>query len=94
MRLEVRVQPRAGRDQVAGWQDGCLKVKLKAPPVDGEANAALVGLLARQLGLAKSRVLLLRGGTARRKLLEIPLEDGEVRRLLDAAITEREESHD
>ncbi len=88
------MQPRAGRDQVVGWQEGCLKVKLKAPPVDGEANAALVGFLARILGLAKSRVVLLRGDTARRKLVEIPLEPGEARRILDAASTEREESHD
>ncbi len=77
------MQPRAGRDQLAGWQGGCLKVKLKAAPVDGEANAALVALLARQLGLARSRIILLRGDTARRKLLEIPLEEAEVRRLLD-----------
>jgi len=87
------VQPRAGRDQVSGWQGGCLKVKLKAPPVDGEANGALVAFLARQLGLAKSRVTLLRGETARRKLVEISLEEGEVRRLLHAALTEHEESH-
>jgi uncharacterized protein (TIGR00251 family) len=86
MRLEVRVQPRAGRDQLVGWQeDGCLKVKLKAPPVDGEANAALVVFLAHQLGLARSRITLLRGDTAHRKLLEIPLEEGEVRRLLEAS---------
>ena len=93
MRLEVRVQPRAGRGQVTGWQEGCRKVKLKAPPVDGEANAALVAFLARRLGLARSRVVLLRGDTARRKLVEIGLDEREVRRLLDAAPNEHEESH-
>ena len=42
IRIEVKVQPRSSRNQIAGEQDGALKVKLTAPPVEGEANQALV----------------------------------------------------
>lgn len=69
--LEVWVQPRASRDGVAGLQGGALKVRLTAPPVDGEANEALVRFLAGRLGVARSAVTLVRGQTSRRKTLRI-----------------------
>lgn len=81
--LEVWVQPRASRDEVAGFHDGALRVRLTAPPVDGQANDALVRFLAKQLGVARSAVTLVRGQTARRKTLRIEgLTVEEVRRRL------------
>ena len=45
VRFEVKVQPRSSKNQVAGEQEGVLKIKLTAPPVDGEANQALIAYL-------------------------------------------------
>ena len=59
--LEVLVQPRASRTRVVGVHDGRLKVQLAAPPVDGEANAALVDFLADALGARRSDVAIERG---------------------------------
>ncbi|HPT68790.1 MAG TPA: DUF167 domain-containing protein, partial [Syntrophomonas sp.] len=69
--LEVQVQPRSSRNQVVGEQDGRLKIKLTAPPVEGEANQALVNFLAQLLQLPKKNVKLLKGESARHKLIEI-----------------------
>lgn len=71
VRLEVRVQPRSSRNQVVGEQNGCLKVKLTAPPVEGEANAALVAFLAEYLHLPRRDVVLVKGDTSRNKIIEI-----------------------
>jgi uncharacterized protein (TIGR00251 family) len=69
--LEVQVQPRSSRNQVVGEQDGRLKIKLTAPPVEGEANQALVNFLAQLLQIPKKNVKLLRGESSRHKLIEI-----------------------
>jgi uncharacterized protein len=69
--LELLVQPRASRTRVVGEHDGRLKLQLAAPPVDGEANAALVEYLARALGVPRASVVLLRGETGRRKTVKV-----------------------
>ena len=69
--LELLIQPRASRTRVIGEHDGRLKVQLAAPPVDGEANAALVEFLAGALGVRKADVTLRRGETGRRKTVRI-----------------------
>jgi uncharacterized protein len=69
--LEVLVQPRASRTRVVGEHDGRLKVQLAAPPVDGEANAALVEFLAGELGVRRADVTLERGETGRRKTVRV-----------------------
>jgi len=69
--LEVWVQPRASRDEVAGLQGEALKVRIAAPPVDGEANAALVRFLAKRLGVARSAVSVVRGHSGRHKTVRI-----------------------
>jgi uncharacterized protein len=75
-RLAVRVTPRGGRDAV----DGCiadaegrpvLKLRVSAAAADGAANAAVVALIAKRLGLPKSAVRITAGETARVKRLEI-----------------------
>ncbi|MFN0085357.1 MAG: DUF167 domain-containing protein [Blastocatellia bacterium] len=63
----VRVQPRASRSGVAGEIDGVLKLRLAAPPVDGEANEELIRLLARLLDLPRANFSLLSGATSRNK---------------------------
>ena len=69
--LELLVQPRASRTRVIGEHDGRLKIQLAAPPVDGEANAALLAFLADALGLKRAEVTLLAGETGRRKRVRI-----------------------
>jgi uncharacterized protein len=69
--LAVLVQPRASRTRVVGEHDGMLKVQLAAPPVDGEANAALLEFLARRLGVPRRQVTLVAGDTARRKRVRV-----------------------
>ena len=70
-RIDVYVQPRASITAVVGHHDGRIKIKLKAPPVDGAANAALVAFVAERLGIPKQRVRLVAGQSSRRKVLEI-----------------------
>jgi uncharacterized protein (TIGR00251 family) len=69
--LELLVQPRASRSRVVGEHDGRLKIQLAAPPVDGEANAALLAFLADALHVKRADVALLAGETGRRKRVRI-----------------------
>ena len=69
--IEVAVQPRASRTRILGEHGGRLKVALAAPPVDGEANQALVELLAGALGVRRAEVSIARGGAGRRKTVRI-----------------------
>jgi uncharacterized protein (TIGR00251 family) len=67
--LRVRVQPRASREGLAGVRAGALVVRLAAPPVEGQANDALVRYLGRLLGLPASSVSLQQGAHGREKVL-------------------------
>jgi hypothetical protein len=79
----VRLQPRASRDEVIGERAGSTVVRVTAPPVGGEANAALVRLIAKRAGVAKSRVSIVRGQRSRDKLVRVQgLDDAELRRAL------------
>jgi uncharacterized protein len=69
--ISVRVTPRSSRDEITGWQDGVLRVRLKAPPVDGRANVALCQFIASKLDLAARDVEVVSGATARTKRLRI-----------------------
>jgi uncharacterized protein (TIGR00251 family) len=70
--LHVRVQPRAARAGIAGWQGTALRVRVTAAPVDGRANRAVGALLAEALGVPPSSVELVRGASGRDKLFRIP----------------------
>ncbi len=69
--LTLHIQPGAKKTEVAGLYGDALKIRLAAPPVDGKANAALLGFIADRLRLAKSAVTLKSGQTSRRKVLEV-----------------------
>lgn len=70
-RLEVYIQPRASKTEVAGLHGGAIKIRIAAPPVDNAANRALIEFVAQQLGVAKSCVHIVSGSTGRRKVLEV-----------------------
>ncbi|KUR77333.1 DUF167 family protein [Novosphingobium sp. Fuku2-ISO-50] len=71
-RLAVRVTPGA-REEAVTIVDGRVLVKVRVKPEDGKATAAVLALLAEALGVAPSRLEMLRGATAREKLFRIPL---------------------
>ena len=84
--LYVRVTPAAGRDAVLGWQGDALRLSVAAPPERGKANEAVLRLLAEALGLPRQRLRIVRGQTARRKVIAIEgLDEAEVRARLDVA---------
>ena len=93
MRLRLKVQPKARREGVTGWTpdpDGmALKLSVGAPPEDGKANAAVIALLAKTLGVAKSAISVVSGATDRRKLVEIRGDETELRAALDALQLQR-----
>lgn len=68
----MRVQPRASREGIEGpGPDGLLRVRVCSPPVEGKANERLVALVAKRLGIPRSRVSLVSGGASRNKILEV-----------------------
>ena len=84
--ISVRVQPKASRNQVSRSDDGALRVSVTALPHDGQANAAVLELLADTLGIAKSHLRIVRGHSSRDKVVAVNgLPDHEVQRRLDAS---------
>jgi uncharacterized protein YggU (UPF0235/DUF167 family) len=76
LRLAVRLTPRGGRDAIEGWSRDAagrafLKVRVATAPTEGQANAALVRLIAKAAGVPPSRVRIAGGETARLKQIEI-----------------------
>jgi uncharacterized protein (TIGR00251 family) len=69
--LAVRLQPRARRDEIVGERDGRVVIRVTAPPVDGKANRALCRLIARAAGVAPSNVTVVKGQTAREKVVRV-----------------------
>jgi uncharacterized protein (TIGR00251 family) len=69
--ITVRLQPRASKSELTGLRDGVLIARVTAPPVDGKANAALCKLIAGRAGVARSRVSVVRGATARTKVVRV-----------------------
>jgi uncharacterized protein (TIGR00251 family) len=68
----VRLTPRGGRDAITGLRDdGVVVARVSAPPVDGQANEALCRLLAKALGVPRSAVAVVRGQTARDKVVRV-----------------------
>ena len=83
--LTIRIQPRASRNGIVMMEDGSLKIRLTAPPVDGAANEALIKYLSEVLGLSKSQVGIVTGHTSREKIVKIEgLSEPEARRLLNS----------
>lgn len=69
--LRVKVKPGARVDELAELEDGTWQARVKASPVDGKANAALIALVARHFGVPKARVQIKSGASGRLKLVTI-----------------------
>jgi uncharacterized protein (TIGR00251 family) len=90
IRLRIRLTPNARQEGIGGIQhdsEGArwLKASVRAVPEDGKANAALVKMLAKQLGLAQSEICIVSGKTNRMKILQLPVHDGLADRIREMA---------
>ncbi len=83
-RISVRVYPGAAGNEVTGFANGVLLVKISAPPVRGKANRELVAFLSRLLNVSQDRVNIVRGNTGRSKIVAIDgwSKEAAIRRLL------------
>ncbi len=85
-RIRVRLTPRSSRNEILGWSEGLLRVRVTAPPVDGKANAALERLIAKILGVPKRDVCVVSGSRGREKTVAIAsLGQHDVAKLLEQA---------
>lgn len=88
--LAIKLQPGASADRIDGWDTdpsgrAVLKVRVRARPIEGQANDALVKFLAKALDLPKSAVTLARGSQSRLKMIDIAgLDDAALRARIDA----------
>jgi uncharacterized protein (TIGR00251 family) len=82
MNIRVRLTPRASADEIVGWRDDRLLVRVSAPPVDGRANRALRKLLAKRLRIAAGRIRIVRGERSRDKLVAVELDPASIRERL------------
>ena len=81
--LALKAIPGAPRTEICGWLGDAVKVKIHAPPLEGRANEALTEFLADELDLPRRAVSLVRGDTARQKVVRIDgLSHDEVKRRL------------
>lgn len=87
--IAIRVSPRSARPGVVGWRAGAdgreeLEIRVAEAPADGAANAAVVELLAKALGVSRSEVAIISGHASRHKRVAIPFDALETRRRLGA----------
>ena len=71
VKILVRVQPGAVSNEVVCFTDGVWQVRVSAPPVKGKANRELIAFLSRLLGVGKGRIGIIKGHTARNKVMVI-----------------------
>lgn len=71
MRLRIRAQPKASKTELAGEHGDALKIRIAAPPVDGEANRELLRFLAKRLHLPASSIRVVSGESGRNKVIEV-----------------------
>ena len=78
-RLHIKVTPNARRNEITGFNDGVLYIRIATPPDKGKANKELIAYLSRRLDISRSSVRLLRGHTSRNKVISIGgLDESEV----------------
>lgn len=71
MKISVKVLPKSSKNEIVGWKGEILKVRLTAAPEKGKANESLIALLAKEYGVSKSSITILKGTTSQKKLVEI-----------------------
>ena len=69
--LRVRVQPKASGNEILGFREEILRLRVTAPPEDGKANSAVVHLVAKKLGLSRNQLEIIRGHSSRSKFIRV-----------------------
>ena len=83
MKLSLKVVPGSSRNEIVGWLDDRLKIRVTAPPESGQANATVIKILSLKLNIPKSSIIIISGGTTPRKIIEIGgLLEGEIKERL------------
>ena len=88
MILAVRVTPRSAKPGIGGWREGTdgrmeLEIRVAEAPADGAANAAVLKLLARKLGLPKGSIEIVSGENSRHKRIALPIHEADLGRLIE-----------
>ena len=88
MILAVRVTPRSAKPGIGGWREGTdgrmeLEIRVAEAPADGAANAAVLKLLARKLGLPKGSIEIVIGETSRHKRIALSIDEADLGRLIE-----------
>ena len=87
--LRLHIQPKASKNRIVGFHDGCLKIAVAAPPVEGKANKALVGFLADIFGIPARDVVITSGAQSRKKQVVVIGQDASVIRTAVEKIVHR-----
>jgi uncharacterized protein (TIGR00251 family) len=69
--LQVKITPNAAKNQIIGFEEGILRIRIRGVPEKGKVNRELIAFLADVLGITKSSIQIVSGHTARIKRLEI-----------------------
>ncbi len=86
--LRLHVQPKASRSGIVGLHDGCLKLAVAAPPVDGKANTEVVKCLASILQVPVRDVSVKSGAQSRKKLVVVKsLDPSEIRKVIEKSLS-------
>ncbi len=80
--INVHIQPGASKSEIAGMHGDAIKIRIKARPVEGAANAALIDFIATSLGVTRNAVKILRGEKSRQKTVWVAVQANEVERRL------------
>lgn len=81
--LRIKVVPNANANEVIGWEEDYLKIRLRAVPEKGKANKALIAFLADWLKISKSSITLTKGETSRLKVLKIELSKQKLMKVIE-----------
>lgn len=71
--LILYIQPNSSKNEIVGLFNGALKIKIKAPPIDGKANAEIINYLSEVLSIPKKNISLEKGETGRNKRVRIKM---------------------
>ncbi len=72
--LDIQIKTNSKINKIEGWHNHRLKIALKAEPIEGKANAALIEFLAKTLSIPKSHIEITKGETSKLKTITLPLE--------------------
>lgn len=74
MKLTVKILPNSKKSEIIGYENEILKIKIKAPPLEGKANEELIRFLSKKWKIPKSKIKIMKGLTSKIKILELPFK--------------------